>query len=79
MSRFHKIRKFFTLADLGETDEFTTEIRRALGGLQEKTREFTTGVADYAMEKEMTELRERITKLEAIILPMRNGSPTRQH
>lgn len=58
-------------------DEFSKQIKVALGGLREKTEEFTTGVMDYAMEKEMAELRERITKLEAVILPMRNGAPVR--
>jgi len=64
------------LADRPEHDEFSRQYLLALGGFKEKTGEFVAGVTDHAMEKEMAELRERIVKLEAILLPLRNGAVT---
>lgn len=77
MKWIKKVKAFFALSALAETDEFSKGIYEALGGLKKSTEEFATGVQDYAMEREMAELRERIAKLEAIILPMRNGTPVR--
>lgn len=77
MKWIKKVKAFFALDDLAETDEFSKRIREALGGLKEDTEKFATGVQDYVLEREMAELRERIAKLEAIILPMRNGAPVR--
>lgn len=72
------IKKLFTGRLYSGDDLFSARIAEALGALKSGTEEFVTGVQDYAMEKEMTELRERIARLEAVILPMRNGSLTKQ-
>lgn len=69
------IKKLFRARVDAKDDLFSQRIMEALGGVREKTQEFATAVTDYAMEQEMAELRERISKLEAIILPMRNGAP----
>ena len=70
------IKKLFQARQYDTQDRFSQAIVESLGGLKEKTEEFATAVQDYALEREMAELRERITKLEAVLMPLRNGSPT---